>query len=115
VTSITFNIDASIAVDPTLRISEVSTEPPQDGSSFGARLTVLALPEGRRVTRGAVGCRAVIGGKSLPSLVHGFKRGQAQCTWRVPRGNVGRTVKATVTVRARSLSIVSRSVFVVSP
>jgi hypothetical protein len=115
VSSITFKIDPSIAVDPTLRISEVSTQPPQDGSSFGARLTVLALPQGRRVTRGSVGCRAVIGSKRLPSLVHGFNHGQAECTWRVPRGNVGRTVRAAVTVRARSLSIVSRSVFIVSP
>jgi uncharacterized protein YkwD len=115
VTSITFNINAKISVNPTLRIAEVSTEPPQDGDSFGARLTVVAMPEGRRVTTGDVGCQASIRNKPLPALVRGFRRGQAQCTWRVPRGNVGRTVRAAVTVRAKSLRVVSRSLFVVSP
>ena len=69
---------------------------PHAGRPFTARLQLGFAPR----TRGGVGCRASIRGRTLRVVVNVARRGGAVCRWRVPAGTRGRVLFATVGIRA---------------
>lgn len=75
------------------------------GQPFAAMLIVKRADDGQRVN-GKVTCRATIAGKSvrsLPSRSPGI--GAAICTWLVPKGTSGKSIKGTITVVYKGASI----------
>lgn len=67
---------------------------------FTLRFPVVQARAGRKVTRGAVRCRAQVAGRPLVVLASGFHRGYAQCILVTPRGVRGRHVFGTMRVAA---------------
>lgn len=63
--------------------------------------TVSVLRRGKRVSAGRVVCRARIGARALPVVVHRFRRSKATCVWRVPAGARGKLIRAVIAVASR--------------
>ncbi len=106
-------LSVSLAAPTALRILRISTEPPLEGGRLAAWMTVVSSPSGRRVTKGAVVCRAAMGRESLRAVLNGFTGGEAACAWAVPRRSAGRVIKTVVTVKAGARQVASRSTFIV--
>lgn len=71
------------------------------GSRFVAKLGAAWSDTGRTVKPRKVSCRAKLGGR----LLKGAAAGYANCSWAVPKGSDGKTIRGSVTLTSGAASI----------
>jgi hypothetical protein len=83
-----------------LLVQRFSTMPakPVAGKTFVARLKVKRDDTGATISSGRVTCKAAIAGAGAGLQGKGFARGAAFCSWKVPAGSSGRTLRGSIAV-----------------
>lgn len=69
------------------------------GARLQARVLFVHLTSRKRVEKGSVRCRALLGQKRLRVVTNAFIGGRATCAWKVPSGAKGRDLTGIVAVQ----------------
>jgi hypothetical protein len=77
-----------------------STQPvrPRSGRAFSARLRAVRADNGRAVTSGNVICKASVANRRVPLVRRAFARGEGVCTWSIPAGWEGKTIRGSISI-----------------
>jgi hypothetical protein len=89
---------------PSLRV----TRRARAGKRFTARLALRVRATRRLLGSGRVLCRAAVAGARIEPVYAGFAGRRATCTWHVPAGTRGRTIRGSVGVAVTSRARISR-------
>jgi hypothetical protein len=89
---------------PSLVVKTVVLRPlkPRAGKNLSVSVT-FARSDRTPVTSPSVTCRATLGGKRLAASSSKVTGGRATCVWAIPETAKGKTIRGTVTMRARGL------------
>jgi hypothetical protein len=91
-----------------LRPSLEVTSKPRAGRRLTARLALPIGGTGRLLGSGRVLCSASIRGAGLKPAFQGFAARRAVCTWKIPAGAHGKTIRGSVGVAVTSRARISR-------
>jgi hypothetical protein len=81
----------------------------RSGRLFTRRVRVVT-DTGSAVTAGRVSCGARVRKAALRVVRRGWRSGSAYCTWRVPRGSRGKTLRGVIRIDSDGLSLTHRFV-----
>ena len=89
---------------PTLALRSGGTRPlrPAAGKAYTV-FTTLTRSDGTAVTSGTAVCRATISGRAVAVAARSVVGSRASCTFRIPAGSKGKTIRGTVSVSSQGL------------
>lgn len=82
-----------------------SPKPARAGKAFSASLAANENDTGGPVQGGTVACTATIAAKRIPAVSHVLTNGVASCVWRLPKTAKGKTIRGTITLTVRGVSV----------
>ena len=93
-------------VKTALLIRSFGSQPasPTAGKPY-TRIATVRRSDGAAVGSGTVACRASISGRALRVASKSFANGRATCTFRIPAGARGKTIRGTVTITSGGVRV----------
>jgi hypothetical protein len=83
-----------------------SPKPAKSGKSFSAGFAATENDTGGPVKSGTVTCTATVAGKHIPAAHKGsIANGVASCVWPLPKKDKGLTIRGTVTLTVKGVSL----------
>jgi hypothetical protein len=82
-----------------------SPSPARAGRPFSAGLAATENDTNSAVTKGTVTCSARIAGKPVVAKAHRIVNGIAACVWSIPKTAQGKTIRGTILLTVRGVSI----------
>jgi hypothetical protein len=82
-----------------------SPSPAKAGKTFSAGMAVTENDTNSAVKQGTVACTARIAGKAITAKAHRIVNGVASCVWPIPKTATGKTIRGTVVLTVRGVTI----------
>ncbi len=82
-----------------------SPSPAKAGKQFSAGLAATENDTNSAVTQGSVACTARVAGKLIAVKAHRIVNGVAACVWVIPKTAKGKTVRGTIVLTVRGVSL----------